>query len=214
LALAYKKSGQLDKLRKLLAERGDLVKDSAMFADFQIGIDLARGDLKAAEAGIANLARMLDDDGKSDIRRGQLLMRRQQFKAAKELFTWLLSSQTQGRFHIRALRAVAAAKDHDFDLARRDINFVKGISGRQTAAFRLEVTLFTEQGNLDEADALINQIGANTAEDQLMRARVLELKADLPQTSYTDRLNLIQRATEIRARNRFALDYDSYEDEI
>jgi tetratricopeptide (TPR) repeat protein len=106
LALAYKKSGRLNDLRKLLSKHGNLIPDSAMFADFQIGVDLARGDLLAAQTGIENLRRMPDDDGRSDIRAAQLLMRRQQYGPATEALNRLLRAPQGNTLRIRSMRGV------------------------------------------------------------------------------------------------------------
>ena len=92
LALAYKKSGRLSELATLLNKHGNLIRDSAMFADFQIGIDIARGALHAAETGIKNLRMLPDDDGRSEIRAAQLLIRRQQYGPAKAALTQLLGA--------------------------------------------------------------------------------------------------------------------------
>jgi predicted Zn-dependent protease len=183
-----------------------------MFADFQIGVDLARGDLPAVEVGISNLARMPDDDGKSDVRRAQLFMRKLQFRAAKELLTKLLTEEPKGRFHIRSLRSIAASRDHDFDLAQRDIDFVKGVPGRENAVTELEVILLMEKGNLDEAEKLLNKISRKSAEAQTLYARIYELKADLPETPFSERQKLRDRAAEIRAQYRFVLEYSDYDD--
>ena len=82
-----------------------------MFADFQIGVDLARNDLMAAEAAIHGLRRMPDDNGKSDIRMAQLLMKRQNYKHAKELLTHLLGGDGADNIRVRSIRAVCAARD-------------------------------------------------------------------------------------------------------
>lgn len=113
LALAYKKAGRLRELRELLNKHQELIRDSAMFVDFQIGVDLARNDLVAAEQGINSLRRMPDDNGQSDIRLAQLLMKRQDYKLAKELLTRLVRGDGADNLRIRAIRAVCAARDGD-----------------------------------------------------------------------------------------------------
>ena len=69
-----------------------------------------------------------------------------QYRGAKEFLTRLLGESSKGRFRIRSLRATAAAKDHDFDLARGDVEYVKGIRGREKAAQKLEVIILSESG--------------------------------------------------------------------
>jgi len=208
LALAYKKSGHLNELRKLLSEHGNLIHDSAMFADFQIGVDLARGDLPAAEAGIENLRRLPDDDGRSGIRIAQLLMRRQQYRLATEELSRLLDTSQGNTLRIRSIRAICAARDGDFDLARKDIDFVKRFPAWQTAGSRLEAGLLVEQGKTIEARVLLDQLPRKGAEDWLLYARALEVEADLPQTTINDRQELKSRAAEIRLQHNFSLEYD------
>ena len=208
LALAYKKSGHLNELRKLLSEHGNLIHDSAMFADFQIGVDLARGDLPAAEAGIENLRRLPDDDGRSGIRVAQLLMRRQQYSLAKEELNRLLGTNQGNTLRIRSIRAICAARDGDFDLARKDFAFVKRFPAWQTAGSRLEAGLLVEQGKPIEARTLLDQLPRKGAEDWLLYARALEVEADLPQTTINDRQELKRRAAEIRLQHNFSLEYD------
>ncbi len=208
LALAYKKSGKLGDLRKLLSEHGDLIHDSAMFADFQIEVDLARGDLPAAAIGIEHLRRLPDDDGRSDIREAQLLMRRQQFRLAKEALGRLLDVERKNTLRIRSIRAICAARDGDFELSRKDINFVKGFPAWQAAASRLEANLLLEQGRPAEARALLDQLHSKGAEDWILYAHTLDAEADLPQTPLDLRQRFKTRADEIRAEYNFSFEYD------
>ncbi|MGD0104306.1 MAG: hypothetical protein ABSC06_09740 [Rhodopila sp.] len=208
LALAYKKSGCLNELRKLLSEHNSRIHDSAMFADFQIGIDLTRGDLTAAEAGIENLRRMPDDDGRAGFRAAQLLMRRQQYRSAKEVLNQLLDACQGSSLRVRSLRAICAARDGDFDLARKDIDFVKKFPAWQAAGSRLDASLLVEQKRTVEARALLDRLSNKGAEDWLLYARALEVEANLPQTTIDDRRDSIKRASEIRQEYNFSLEYD------
>ncbi|ESZ06343.1 hypothetical protein X735_31480 [Mesorhizobium sp. L2C085B000] len=210
LALAYKKSGQTEPLRLLLQEYGNLLNDSAMFADFQIGIDLARGDIAAAERGITNLQRLPDDEGRSDVRRAQVLIRRQQYRSAKALLTNLLEGQVRNGFRIRSLRAFTAAKDRDFHLARRDVEFIKSIPGRGRAALRLEIGVLAEEGNVDDAQAKLNTLTEWTPEDWLLQARIWEVAAEKPSTGFGQRQSLILKTAEVRHQHRLSseLEYD------
>jgi tetratricopeptide (TPR) repeat protein len=159
LALAYKKAGRLAELRKLLSNHAELIRDSAMFADFQIGVDLARNDLMAAEAAIHGLRRMPDDNGKSDIRMAQLLMKRQNYKQAKELLTRLLGGDGADNIRVRSIRAVCAARDGDFELAKRDIKFVRSFPSWADAVTDLEASLLIEQKRPREARAILDGAG-------------------------------------------------------
>lgn len=208
LALAYKKASRLNDLRKLLAEHGELIRDSAMFADFQIGIDLARNDLGAAETGIERLRLLPDDDGRSDIRFSQLLMRRRQYKGAKDLLSMLLANTQGNTLRLRSLRATCAACDGDFELAHKDIEFVRGFPSWQSAAVRLEATLLVEQKRPAAARELLDSLPQKSAEDLMLYARALDVEAELPETTLPQRQEHHARAAEIRAHNNFALEYD------
>ncbi len=208
LALAYKKSSRLNDLRKLLADYGGLIADSALFADFQIGIDLARSDLVAAEAGIERLRLLPDDDGKSDIRFAQLLMRRRQYMGAKDLLNMLLENTQGNRLRLRSLRATCAAYDRDFDLARRDIEFIRNFPSWQNVAVRLEATLLVEQNQPIAARKIIDGLSQKSAEDLILYARALDVQADLPETTIPERQELHTQATKLREQNNFALEYD------
>jgi tetratricopeptide (TPR) repeat protein len=208
LALSYKKSGRLNDLRKLLDTHRNLIRDSAMFADFQIGVDLARGDLQAAQIGIENLRRMPDDEGRSDIRVAQLLMRREQYRAAKDSLTNLLGYNQGNTLRIRSIRAICAARDHDFDLARKDIDFIKKTSAWHTAGSRLEASLLVEQRRPGEARKLLEQIPRKSAEDWLLYAHALEVEADLPETTIRERQELKARVAELRSEHSFSFEYD------
>lgn len=208
LALCYKKSGRLKELRDLLAENQALVSDSAMFADFQIGVDLARGDVDAAERGIMRLRALPNDDGRSDIRAAQLLMRRHHYQEAKEDLTRVLKHSHGNTFRVRSLRAMCAARAGDFDLVREDIDFVKSSPAWQDAAIRLEANLLIEQKRPAEARASLSQLPTKSPEDWLLFAHALDVEADLPQTSVADRELWKREAAEIRLKHNFALEYD------
>lgn len=208
LALAYKKSGRLNELRELLKDQGRLIADSAMFVDFQIGVDLARGDLPAAEAGIEQLRRFPDDNGRSGIRAAQLLMRRQQYGPAIAELNRLLTTHQGNAIHVRSTRAVCAARNREFELARKDIDFVKKFPAWQVAGLRLESELLVAQGRTAEARTLLDQLPNKGPEDWLLYARALEAEAELPLTTLSNRQEFRRHATEIRVQYNFALEYD------
>jgi tetratricopeptide (TPR) repeat protein len=208
LALAYKRSNRVNELRKLLQEHGNLVRDSATFADFQIGIDLARNDLTAAEAGIHRLRQMPDDDDRSDIREAQLLMKRRLYNPAKEMLGMLIANHSGNTLRLRSLRAMAASADLDFDLARRDIDFVRKFPSWQSVGAKLEATLLIEQGRPAAARTLLDGLARRSGEDWILYARALDTEADLPETPIHIRAELKARAAELRVQYNFALEYD------
>lgn len=210
LALCYKKTQKFDALRSLLDEHGALVRDSAMFTDFQIGIDLAQRDLSAAADGIRRLRSMPDENGRADKRQAQLFMREGRYKSAKDLLSHLISTQNHGGFHYRSLRANAAAQSGDYDLAQKDIDFIKGLPGRESTVLRLEALLNCQTGNLAEAESKLKSIRSWTPEDWLLSARILDRKAEASH-SLSERQELQEEAAKIRAKYNSALEFD-YED--
>jgi tetratricopeptide (TPR) repeat protein len=200
LALAYKKSGRLYDLRTLLQNHQDLIRDSAMFADFQIGVDLARGKWDEAEAGIRNLRRNPDDEGRSDVRMAQLYMRKGGYSQALGLLNHLASSAQGDKLRIRSMRAMAAAHVGDIDTARKDIDFVKKFPAWQAAGTRLEANLLVEQRRPGEARELLDTLASKSAEDWLLYARALEIQSELPETTLDERQAMRTEATEIRLK--------------
>ena len=154
-----------------------------------------------------NLRMLPDDEGRSDIRAAQLLMRHHQYQRAKEVLTQLLGHQGN-TLRIRSLRATCAARGGDFALARKDIDFVKSFPAWQAVGSRLEANLLVEQKRPVEARTLLNHLSTKGAEDWLLYARTLEVEADLPQTTINDRQELTTRAAEIRIKYNFSLEYD------
>jgi tetratricopeptide (TPR) repeat protein len=208
LALCYMRTSKFEKLRALLLQHQGLMKDSAMFVDFQVGIDLARNDFAATATGIAQLKRMGDDDGRSGKREAQLMMRQLNYGGAKILLDRLMAASNRDRFRLRALRATAATRSGDFPQARRDIDFVKGMPGRASVGDRLEADLLATQGQFAAAEAIVAKLQNKGPEDFNLEARVLELKANSPLTPYGERQGLHDKANELRAAHRFALDHD------
>ncbi|MGJ4897690.1 TIR domain-containing protein [Bradyrhizobium oligotrophicum] len=208
LALAYKKSGRLADLRKLLRNNSDLIRDSAMFADFQIGVDLARNDFAAAEAAIRGLRQMPDDNGQSDIRMAQLLMKKQNFKAALEILNHLLTTESVDSIRVRSIRAVCAAKHGKYDVARRDIDFVKSFPGSSDAVVSLDASLLIEQKRPKDARQLLDKLPEKGPEEWILYAKALEVEAELAETLAPDAIELRRMAAQIRADYNFAFEYD------
>lgn len=208
LALCYKKEGNFDELRELLAEHANLISDSAFFLDFQIGLDISAGRFPEAEQKLNLLSRMSDDNGRSGFRSAQLLERRHQHREAKNACTELLKSGEGVPPKIRSLRAVSAANDGDFRLADSDIEFLSSLPAWSQAAERCRVIRQIAAGNLEAAKEILDGIKAKSAEDWLLEARYLEAKARLPATLLIEKNDLQAEAQEIRVRHRFHFDFD------
>lgn len=208
LALCYKKTQRFSDLKDLLSEFSNLIEDSSVFADFQIGFDIANGDFEGAEAGILRLRSLPDGDGRADKREAQLLMRQHKYREAKELLNELIKREMRGRFYLRSLRAISATRSGDFDLARSDIDYVKGIQGRESTAIRLEAGYFCELGQYDDALEKLDMVARWGAEDWLLKARILEKKSESPQTGGAEIETLKGEVALIRKRYASFLEYE------
>jgi tetratricopeptide (TPR) repeat protein len=201
LALSYMNNGDVRGLRDLFAEVGaKTIHDSAILTDFQIGLDLGHNRLPEVRAGIARLRSMTDDDGRSDRRSAQLLMKDQRYKEAKELLSKLLDQQSASKFLIRSLRAQAAAWDGDYKMSQRDIEAVQSMPGRRGVAARLEIELLVAQGLVDRAEELLGALTAFSPQDILLKAKLLEVKAELPTTGMAQAQRLKDQALELRVQ--------------
>lgn len=210
LALAYQRSDNIPKLTELLERHGNKVRDSAMLTDFQIGLDLARNQGAKVEAGIKRLRAMPDDQGRSDRREAQLLIKQGLHGKAQALLTSLIERRMGSRFMLRSLRAKAASWAGDFRTAQRDLEFVRSVPGRREVAVRLEAELRAAQGDYPGAEALLSTVQPHRAQDHLLLARIYELKSEDASTGYADRQALRSKVLELRARHGAAV--DDYED--
>ncbi|WP_165779458.1 hypothetical protein, partial [Rhizobium hidalgonense] len=116
--------------------------------------------------------------------------------------------QLSVEINTRCLRAVAAAKDGDFRLAFRDLDFLKGLPGRTIAVLRIEAAVLAEQGHLEAAEKRLDEVPDPGPPDWLQRARIKELQANRPETSFSDRKRLSDEVNDIRVRHRTYLEYD------
>ena len=178
LAIAYSKMHQEAKLDGLLEKHRLLIEDSAMFLDFSIGQKLKHGDLVGLDGMIRRMRAMSEDEGRADRRLAQLLIREGRAKEAKNLLTEKLDRSSNNRFHLRSLRSIAASKDKDFSLAKRDIDFVRGLRGREHVAARLEAEFYLESGDTDKAENALRLVEPFNAEDHRLLARILEARAE------------------------------------
>lgn len=210
LALSYHRDNRIDDLKDLLERQGSKVRDSAMLTDFQIGLDLARNQGMKVEAGIKRLRAMPDDDGRSDRREAQLLMKQGLHSKAVDVLSGLIERRSGSRFMLRTLRAKAASWAGDYRTAQRDIEFVRGLPGREGVALRLESELKAAQGEYPAAEALLSTVTQMRAQDQLLLARIFELKSEAPSTGFAARQTYRNKALELRAR--YGASLDDYEE--
>lgn len=199
LAITYSKRGQDEKLDTLLEKHNRLIEDSAMFLDFSIGQKLKKDNLAGIQAMIRRMRSMAEDEGRADRREAQLLIREGSVRVAKNYLTRLIEKSRTGHFHLRSLRSVAASKDKDFALAKRDIEFIRSLKGREDVASRLEAEYFLESGDTSKAEASLRTVENWTAEDWRLFARILEARTEVC-SSLGERASLRREVDHIRAR--------------
>lgn len=208
LALSYQRSGKATELNKLLSDHGDMMSDSAMFLDLQIGMDLAQRDLPSAAVRIQRLKHLPDDEGRSDIRSAQLLMARGYFNDAANQLSEVLKRNQGGNLKVLCLRATCHVRMGRFDLAAKDIGIVKHFASWHQAATRLEAAMLVEQRQPAKARLLLDNVNPLSPSDWMLYARALEMEAELPATSLKDRQPLRTQAAEIRLRHKYASEDD------
>jgi tetratricopeptide (TPR) repeat protein len=208
LALAYHRDNQNDRLTALLSKYGKMLNDSAMFLDLSIGIKLRKGDnLASISADIRRLRSLPDDDGRADLREAQLMMRQGAHKEAKNFLTRLLEIGSAGRFHVRTMRAKAAIDDRDFSLARRDIDYIHSLPGREAVGQSLLAHLFLAQANIPEAEAALRKNLPWSADEWKQYGGILEAKAAATH-SLSEKMALQLEIDEIHAR--YGRDAEAY----
>lgn len=199
LAICYQRKGMWKELTDLIKDEGD--DDNIVLLDMKTGILLAQGDFQRVEDAIARLRGSRWDDGRSDSRAAMLMMKRDQnYHQAKLLLTEVLQRRTGGHLAVRCLRAVAAAEDNDRTLAKQDIEFLRPRAGGHDNALRIEARLAIVDRDYDGADRKLSELKHPTAQDHLLRARMLDKKASDPQTGLADRASLKESAAQLRAR--------------
>jgi tetratricopeptide (TPR) repeat protein len=208
LATCYQKLGMNKELQKLIEEHAAALEMSASLLSFHIGMLISRGNFDQAEAATQRLAAMPDDDGRSTVRRAQLLMMKQDFRQAEKLLSALLARGVGAPVEARRFRAIAAARAGNFELARSDIEFVQSRTGRGETAQRLLVHYELARRNFKKAEELLTALGTKSVHDDALRARILEEWSTDAGTPLTERERYRQEAVVLWARARDASAFD------
>jgi hypothetical protein len=176
--------------------------------DVQAGMLVAQGDWEGAERVIRRLRSLNGQEVYADGRQAMLIMRRDQnFKGAQAMLTDLLERGSGGQTFIRRLRAVAAAEAGDLRVARDDVEFLKA-RGTAGGAASIEARIRLAQGDYDGAERELAKVGTRSGPDELLRARILEARAEDPATPFSEREKLRREVEEIRGRNRMLDEYE------
>lgn len=209
LALSYYHGGKSEKLQELLTKRGDTLMDSAIFLDLSIVIQLREGNLLDLPAKIRRLRSMPDEEGRADLREAQLMMRHGRFPDAKDFLTRLIEQSTGGSFHLRTLRTMAAIRAGDYALAKRDIDFIRSLPGREDIAQRLLVDFNLQQGWVDDAEKAQRSVEPWTTDDWRKFALILEAKAARA-TGLNERDALLEEAAGIHSEYGKAWEFEAH----
>jgi hypothetical protein len=209
LADCYKVLAMWPELRALIKEQSDFIDKNSYLLDIYAGMLLAERNWSEVEGVIRRLRAADRGDGRADTRTASLMMRRDaDYAGAAKVLTDVLTKVSGGRDNIRRMRALASANAGDYSTARSDIEILKDRPGGAESAAKIEATIFLGQGDYDSAIASLNKISAQTAQDHMLEARILEAKSSDPNTPLSDRNELRRRAGELRARYGMIDEFD------
>jgi Flp pilus assembly protein TadD len=209
LAICFKLRGRWADLAALIKEEKDRVDKNPVLLDIKIGMLVATGEFDEALREISRLRGKPYDDGRADSRHATILMNRDRnYKAAYEILTDVLNRQTRGANGVRCLRALAAARGKLFDEARRDSEYLKNRPGGEDIFQRIEAEIKLAQRDYPGAESAYRKIRSITAQDKLLKARILEAQGQDIQTSFDKRDVFLNEAAALRAANRVVDEYD------
>jgi|GEM_PF-2412742 len=208
LGRAYQRLGMWGALRELVRNEEAYIGRNPVLLDVHIGMLIAEGDFDRAEQSIRTLGSLDRQEAYAQGRTAMLMMRRDQnFSGAKTLLTDLLQRGVGAQAYIRMLRAIAAASEGDATTAREDAEYLKS-RGVKHGIHAIEARVLLVQGDFDGALSELGQGGSIGPQDELLRARILENRANAVSTPFNDREALRQQATKIRAKNRMLDEYE------
>lgn len=208
LARIYQRMGEWRLLHDLIKDQDRYISRNPVLLDVKIGMLIAQGDFAEAQRLINVLNSIPRQEVYAEGRRAMLLMRQDQdFRSAKRILTDLINKNATPQSYLRRLRAIAAASDHDIALARSDVAFLRA-RGEGLGLSGIDARIKLAEGDLNGAIQLLSNSANSSAPDQLLRARILEAKANHPNTPFSDRMSLLDEATVIRSKNRMLDEYE------
>lgn len=208
LARAYQRLGMWRELHDLVRDQADYIGRNSVLLDVHIGMLIAQGDFVEAERSIRTLRSLDRQETFAQGRTAMVMMRRDlDFKGAQRLLTETLQRPGSAQVYLRKLRAIAAASGGDAARAREDAEFLKA-RGVRHGINGIESRILLAEEDFAGAVRELDKIGSPTVQDELLRARILEARANSISTPFGDRDALRQQAAELRARNRM---FDEFE---
>lgn len=177
LALCYKQTGNVARLESLIESNSRIFNDSALFVDFKIGMHLSRGNLRAAEDEISQLKLLPDAGGVVERREAQILLKMGELDRAKAIMDKLIEWSGEDNFRNRALRAEILASQGQEQSAKKDLEYLDKLAGREEDAIRVRVLVYLAGDNVNQAELEFERLSMNHPADFILKARLLDAKA-------------------------------------
>jgi hypothetical protein len=208
LGRCYQRLGMWRELHKLVEDQEEHIGRNAVLLDVRAGMLIAQGEFDEAERIIRILRTLPRQAVIADGRSAMLRMRRDQdYQGAQEMITDLLQRGSGQQTYLRKLRAFAAAAAGDFRMAREDADFLRSRIGNR-GVYSIEARIKLAQGDFNGAEQELLKTGPLTAQDELLRARIIEGRSNDPATPFVDRDRLKSEAAAIRLRHKALDEYE------
>ena len=205
LALCLKGLGRWDALRELLDEEASSIGKNMALTDTAVGMLIADSKFAEAEDLIEVMKSSSYDDGRAESRLATIKMKRDKdFVAAYHILTDVLNRRTRGAASVRALRGVAAARGGQFDRAEDDAAYFQHRPNGADTYLRIRAEILLKKGRYADSLGELRELSFETAQDRLLRARIVEAEALDLRTTIPRRDQLLKTVEEIRSSNRSA----------
>lgn len=209
LATVFNRLGDTVRLQELLDANRDVVTDSAVLLDFEIGLKISEAAFGEAESLISLLEQHYQNDGRSIIRRAQIESQRwSNHKAAFEAVNELVLNTIGDIIRTRRWRAMFAAYAGEDAIALRDIEFLKSKNNQEDIVERLYVHLAIANKNGSEAEIKSRNLDIQIIQNRVLRARALEVYADTSVMGAADKAAIRKQAADLRLAAK-ALDFEA-----
>ena len=209
LATVYQRLGKNDELAELVRIHEDLIEESAVLLDFRVAMLISSRRFPEAEAAITRLSMLPQDEGRSTIRTAQIMSLRDGLHSeALRHLNELFRSSVGDAINVRRWRGLIAAYAGDFETAKRDIEFLASRNGQERAAQRLRVHVAIAEQDAQLARDEFDKLGEQTAQDRMLKAKILEMQIDDPSVPLATRNKFRSEAAAIRNSSRGASEFD------
>ena len=209
LAECYKALGRWNELRALIQEEANFIDRNSNLLDIYGGLLIAEKRWPDAEKVIRRLQAAARDEGRAECKTASVMMHRDgDFFGAVTVLTRVLTTATRGRDNIRRMRALAATHAGDLELAKSDIEFLKTRLNNTHSIERIEAAILSQETHFDEALALISSFPKLFAQDYLLKARILDAKANSVLTALSAKDALREEAAALRAKYGVVDEFD------